>query len=45
MLLNTHKTMTDVMNEIKKTNEDAESIQKRKNTRRKKANRAKSIHK
>jgi hypothetical protein len=31
--------MTDVMNEIIKTNEEAESIQKRKNTRRKIINR------
>ena len=30
--------MTDTLNEIKKTNEDAESIQKRKNTKRKKVN-------
>jgi len=30
--------MTDTINEIKKTNEDAESIQKRKNTKRKKVN-------
>jgi len=44
MLDNTHRTMTDVMNEIRRTNEDAESIQKRKNARRKKGNRAKSIH-
>jgi hypothetical protein len=32
----TNKNMTDITSEIKKTNEDAESIQKRKSTRRKK---------
>jgi hypothetical protein len=32
----TIKIMTDITTEIKKTNEDAESIQKRKSTRRKK---------
>jgi hypothetical protein len=32
----TNKNMTDITTEIKKTNEDAESIQKRKSTRRKK---------
>jgi hypothetical protein len=32
-----NKNMTDITKEIKKTNEDAESIQKQKNTRRKKA--------
>ena len=32
-----NKNMTDITKEIKRTNEDAESIQKRKNTRRKKA--------
>jgi hypothetical protein len=37
--------MTDVINEIKRTNEDAESMQKRKNARRKKGNQAESIHK
>jgi hypothetical protein len=32
----TNKNMTDITTEIKNTNEDAESIQKRKSTRRKK---------
>ena len=35
--------MTDIITEIKKTNEDAESIQKRKSTDRRKLNRSESL--